>query len=371
MEKIIQTLLHKGIELYIDDVQQLKARARKGCMTAQLAGLIKDNKSDLIQYLKSKVADDVQAVSTDIEPVGDLDIIPLSSAQMRFWLASESLGQNTLYNMLTAWRVDGPLSLPLVEKSAKALLQRHEILRTVYVETPSLRQVVRPLDEVDFRCSVHDLCLLNTQEQALECQRLLDAEEQTPFALAQDAMLRIQYIKLSQTQGILAFNMHHIAADGWSMEVFTREFYAFYNSLSKNCDVVLDALSLQYKDYAVWQNQLMESDGFQLQLDYWLKHLEGCPILHSLETVKERPKVKQGIGKRVVSTLDKSVSNDLKKVSTEHNMSPFMLLHGALVLVLSRHSNSSDVVIGTPVANRTKKPLEGLIGCFINTLVLR
>ncbi|MDP4489545.1 condensation domain-containing protein, partial [Pseudoalteromonas piscicida] len=189
--------------------------------------------------------------------------------------------------------------------------------------------------------------------------------------LAEDVMLRVKYIKTSADTGVMVLNMHHIASDGWSMQVLSQEFFTLYEAYSQGQANPLPPLAIQYADYAHWQRSYLSGEVLESQLGYWTKQLDELPALHSLPLDTPRPETKQHQGAVVRGHLSASVAQQLQAVAKQHQLTPFMLLHGALALLLSRHSNSNDIVIGTPVANRLQTELTPLIGFFVNTLVLR
>lgn len=329
----------------------------------QLAALLDQTAS---QPLRSPVT--AQAIGADGAP--------LSFAQQRLWLIDQLHQGSAEYHMPVAFRFAGALNIAAVEQALDRIVQRHQVLRSYYRETADgVRQFVRP--GAQLRLTRHDLSALSEQDQAQQLQQLLTLDRQQPFDLSQDLMVRASVILLREAQqhspacGVLLFNMHHIASDGWSMAVLTREFMAHYQAVLQQQDTPLPPLAVQYADYAQWQRQWLQGDVLQQQLDYWTRQLADLPAVHGLTPDLPRPAVKQYAGGRLSSQLAASVSAGLAALARQHQLTPFMLLHGALALVLSRHSNSHDIVVGTPVANRLQAELTPLIGFFVNTLVLR
>lgn len=329
----------------------------------QLAALLDQTSS---QPLRSPVT--AQAIGADGAP--------LSFAQQRLWFIDQLHQGSAEYNMPVAFRFDGALNIAAVEQALDRIVQRHQVLRSNYRETPDgVRQFVR--HDVQLRLTRHDLSALSEQDQAQQLQQLLALDRQQSFDLSQDLMVRASVILLREAQqhspacGVLLFNMHHIASDGWSMAVLTREFMAHYQAVLQQQDTPLPPLAVQYADYAQWQRQWLQGDVLQQQLDYWTRQLADLPAVHGLTPDLPRPAVKQYAGGRLSSQLAAPVSAGLAALARQHQLTPFMLLHGALALVLSRHSNSHDIVVGTPIANRLQAELTPLIGFFVNTLVLR
>ncbi len=297
-------------------------------------------------------------------------ILPVSFSQQRLWFLDQLQGPSAEYNMPAAFNVGGKLNLSVVERALSTIINRHEILRTVYRDgEQGAEQIIR--NSTDFKLVQQDVSGLDTVEQQQTIAACIQRILEMPFNLREDLMVRASYIHTSNSSGILLFNMHHIASDGWSMQVLVQEFVDLYLAYSQGLENPLSPLSIQYGDFAQWQREYLQADIIKQQLDYWQKQLNELPAVHSLPLDFNRPQVKQHQGAIVSSQLNSEVAKNLIRLGKDHGLTPFMLLHSALALVLSRHSNSQDIVIGTPVANRLQAELEPLIGFFVNTLVLR
>ncbi|MCJ8271713.1 MAG: condensation domain-containing protein, partial [Psychrosphaera sp.] len=298
--------------------------------------------------------------------------VALSYAQQRLWFIDSLQGGSPEYNIPVAFELAGQVDMALLDAVFNTIIERHEVLRTVYVERDGQAlQHIRAMSEVHFDIQQHDLSHLAGDALRAQVKTLIETDITTAFDLASDLMLRVSYLKKTADTGILIFNMHHIASDGWSLAVLTKEFFALYRAYSENLANPLPELAIQYADYAHWQRQHLVGEVLESQLSYWQKQLDELPMIHSLPLDHVRPKVKQYAGAIVTGKLPKAVAPGLLDVAKTHQLTAFMLLHGALSLLLSRHSNSNDIVIGTPVANRLQAELEPLIGFFVNTLVLR
>ncbi|MBU2346701.1 MAG: amino acid adenylation domain-containing protein [Gammaproteobacteria bacterium] len=306
------------------------------------------------------------------------DSVMLASfAQQRIWFIDQLNGQSSEYNKSLAFEVEGNFSPEAAEQAINQIVRRHEVLRTVYQASP-LGTVQKIYPEADFRLTTLNISHLSEKEQQNVLMQLLNEDAQRPFDLSEDLMVRASYIALQQdtdknqrVKGVLLFNIHHIASDGWSMQVLLREFVTYYRIAMGLSDDPLAELNIQYADYAHWQRQWLSGGELDKQLGYWIAHLQDAPSLHGVPLDRPRPAIKQRLGERITDTLSAAVSKQLQKVAKEFRLTPFMLVHAALSLVLSRHSNSHDIVIGVPVANRVESQLESLIGFFVNTLVLR
>ncbi|MCJ8275039.1 MAG: condensation domain-containing protein, partial [Psychrosphaera sp.] len=229
--------------------------------------------------------------------------------------------------------------------------------------------------DVAFKLTQQDLTTLDTEVQTQRINALILADVHKLFDLSRDLMLRACYLHLSnkagKQRGILLFNMHHIASDGWSMGIFVNEFASQYRAVVDGQLDSLPPLDIQYADYAHWQRQWLSKEPLNEQLSYWKKHLTDMPVVHRLGLDYVRPAVKQYAGGRVFNQLNGQLSKQLQAMAQNSQVTLFMVLHAAVALLLSRHSNSTDIVLGMPVANRMKAEFAPLIGFFVNTLVLR
>ena len=301
--------------------------------------------------------------------VRDSHHLPLSFAQQRLWFIDRMEGGSPQYNMPAALMIQGEFNVTAAEQAIGRIIERHEPLRTVFSDK-SAQQIVQETvqvicEQVLFKLGYHDLQKLDDPAQTTELNRLIKQDSHQPFDLTADVMLRAAYVHLAANKGVLLFNMHHIASDGWSMGILLNEFTRLYQAES------LPALEVQYADYAHWQRQWLVGDVLQQQLDYWGKQLDEVTAVHSLPLDYARPAFKGYAGAQVMGHVPAPLSQQLQTLANQHQVTPFMLLHGALALVLSRHSNTQDMVIGTPMANRMQSQIEPLIGFFVNTLVLR
>ena len=321
------------------------------------------------EMLKMVLGDDLDdAVNLQIPSLKQTQY-PLSFSQNRMWLIEQLQGNSAEYNSAVAFKIEGKVSLSILQKAINEIIQRHEILRTVYKNTEDGPiQII--LEKFEFSIKEYDLTSFNENLQQEKLEKILKEETYSPFDLTSDLMIRVSYLHMSN-EGVLVFNMHHIAADGWSQQILKKELVSLYESFSKDEESQLNAMQLQYGDYAAWQQQKYNSDQLESQFKYWEAHLEDVPAIHSLPLDFQRPEKKQYHGGEITQTLNSAIAIKLLSLAKAHKLTPFMLSHGALALVLSKHSNNSDIVIGTPIANREFIELESLVGFFASTLVLR
>ncbi|WP_019506242.1 non-ribosomal peptide synthetase [Pleurocapsa sp. PCC 7319] len=305
-----------------------------------------------------------------IVPLTCKEEFSLSLAQQRLWVLHQLEGASSTYNMPTAWQVTGRLELTALEQAVSEIVRRHEILRTNFqVVDGTAVQVIRPHTPISL--PLIDLQHLSEGESEAQLQRILTEEAERPFDLSQEPLLRLLLIELAADSQVLLVNMHHIISDGWSMGVFTQELSALYNAYIQGQPSPLPELSIQYADFAHWQREWLQGEVYQRQLDYWQQQLAGIPELLELPTDRARPAVQTFHGGVVRFELSRELSRKLEAISQQAGATLFMTLLASFSILLSRYSNSEDIVIGSPIANRNHRQLESLIGFLVNTLVLR
>ncbi len=363
-----------------------------GKLSEEYSMLIRKHKNELVSLL-SEMKSFQSSISENSKITKKIFIndenIKLSFAQQRLWFIDQLEGGSPEYNMPVALRIEGAFSVTAAEQAISRIIARHEPLRTVF-ETRESEPVQVIRESVDFQLKEYDLCHLSGDTQQARISELVKEDSTKVFDLQTDVMVRASYLRLSfagkaqqnseladdeafdsAPVGILLFSMHHIASDGWSVGVLVKEFVAQYQAILENKPSPFAPLAIQYADYAHWQREWLQGEVLEGQLSYWRAQLSDIPMVHSLPLSYPRPKIKTHGGKLVSTHLSAQVSQRINKIALENGVTQFMLLHAALGLVLSRHSNSHDIVIGTPVANRMRAELEPLIGFFVNTLVLR
>ena len=295
---------------------------------------------------------------------------PLSFAQQRLWFLERLQPGTALYNNPTAFRVRGPLDVAALEYSLARLIQRHESLRTVFIEREGEAfQVIQPTAAVELK--QEDLRGLPEAESEAEALRRTEEEVQRPFELERGPLLRVGLLRLGEQEYLMLLTMHHIVSDGWSMEVLVRETVAFYQSRVTGTPVSLPPLPAQYADFAAWQRQWLTGDVLRTQLDYWKKQLAGSLPVLELPTDRPRPATLSPRGATHAFPLSAPVKQALDALCAREGVTPFMALLAVFKLLLSRYSSQEDLVVGTPIAGRNRRETEGLIGFFINTLVMR
>jgi amino acid adenylation domain-containing protein/non-ribosomal peptide synthase protein (TIGR01720 family) len=305
-----------------------------------------------------------------IEPIPRDRAIPLSFAQQRLWFLNELEGANASYNMAAAIRLSGVLQVAALERAIAEIVQRHEVLRTTFKTVDGVAiQSIAPTSTVTL--SMVDLQALTADEQSAEVQRLASVEAEKTFDLANDSLLRITLLILREEEYVLLVTIHHIVSDGWSIGIFFREVATLYEAFSTGKPSPLSALPIQYADFAYWQRQWLQGEVLKNGLNYWRQQLAGAPPLLSIPTDRPRPKVQTFRGGIEYFQIDSDLTRKLKTLSRQSHATLFMILLAAFATLLSRYSNQSDIVVGSPIANRNRSEVEPLIGFFVNTLLLR
>ncbi|MFU2510246.1 amino acid adenylation domain-containing protein [Pseudoalteromonas sp. ASV78] len=342
--------------------EQLKVQASKGVITLEVAKAINEHKPHLIQYVKSVIGQGgIERVTPEQKSQG----VPLSFAQQRLWFIDKLTGQNASYHVQGGFKLVGSLNIEALTQAFKSVVERHESLRTTYIERDG-----EPLQVVNEACDFDINILEGEGGEANICQVLLD-EANRPFNLQQDLMLRVMLIRQSNTEHYLLFTMHHIATDGWSVGVMLQELNSLYQAYNNNQNNPLPALDFQYVDFANWQRKSTDEETLTKQQEYWQHTLAGAPEVHSLPLDYPRPPHVSQDGAVYRHSLDEKLSLAIKDLCQAQQCTLFMVLQGSYALLLNRWSNEKDIVMGTPIANRTQAEFFPLIGFFVNTLVLR
>ncbi len=314
--------------------------------------------------------------------------LPLSFAQERLWFLDRLAPGSAAYHIPVALRAQGALSLPAMAAALDAMTQRHEALRTTFGASrgagggavaaggaAALRGGPRPVQVVNAPVAaaplpVIDLAALPPAEREAEARRLVDAEVARPFDLERDAVLRQSALRLGAADHVLLLVVHHIAADGWSIGVMVREITALYAAAVAARPAALPPLPVQYADFAVWQRQWLRGEALERQLAYWRRRLAAAPAL-DLPTDRPRPAAQSFRGATRMHAVPAATAAALRETARRGDATLFMLLLAAFQTLLGRYAGRDDVVVGTPIANRTRAEIEPLIGFFVNTLVLR
>lgn len=305
-----------------------------------------------------------------IEPVSRDAELPLSFAQQRLWFIHQLEPASAAYNVNSPLHLKGMLKVPVLEQTLAEIQRRHESLRTTFHALdgrPS--QLVAPVQRVPL--TYIDLSAWPESERALNARRLLKRAAMQSFDLARGPLWRTILLRVSEDEHLVLLTMHHAISDGWSMGVLVQEVATIYRAFADGQPSPLPDLSIQYPDFAHWQRRWFQGEALEAQLDYWKRQLAGSQQSLELPTDRPRPALQSFRGGYQYLMLPKALSDSLKELSRREGVTLFMMLVAAFKALLYRYTGQEDISIGTPIANRSRHEMEGLIGFFINTLVLR
>jgi amino acid adenylation domain-containing protein len=334
-----------------------------------LSELNGDQLALLTYKLKRKKISSQKTQSPPLVPAPRDRDLPLSFAQQRLWFLDQLAPNNPFYNNPGAVRIEGRVDIEALERSVNEIVRRHEVLRTrIEVKEGEPIQVIDQWKRR--RLEVEDLTSLTREEREEEARRIASAEAEAGFDLSRGPLLRVKVLKLGEEEHALLFTMHHIVSDGWSMEILSREVGMLYQAYGAGVPSPLPELNIQYADYAVWQRNWLQGEALQRRLSYWREQLAGMEELE-LPTDHPRPAVRSYRGASRRFAVEREVAEKLRALGQQQAVTLFMTLLGGFDVLMSRYSGQGDVVVGTDIASRNRAEIEGLIGFFINQLVLR
>ena len=298
------------------------------------------------------------------------NIAPMSFSQESLWFLRQIEPDNPFYSKAAALRLKGPLHFKAFIETLRTIVQRHEILRTIF---PSIDgrpcQVIQPVQSLNI--SIVDLDDLSEPEQETELYKLIVAQSRKPFDVEREPLLRLMLLRISKSDHVLFFSLHHIISDAWSGGILIRELTSLYNAFSKDNPSPLPDLPVQYADFAIWQRKRMQDNLLESELAYWKQHLAGpLPIL-KLPTDHARPAIQTVNSSEFRLEISRQLTESLSSFSRAEGVTLFMTLLASFKALIYRYTGEKDLLVGTPITNRSQSELEGLIGMFVNTLVLR
>ena len=297
-------------------------------------------------------------------------VLPLSFAQQRLWFLDQFDPGSPLYNNPAAVRMTGHLNVGALQRSINAIIERHEILRTVF-DTAHGEPVQTILPDMRLLIPVIDLSERSAAEREAEVQRIAAEEAVKPFHLTHGPLLRFMLLRTRTDEYVALLTMHHIVSDGWSVGVFMRELAAFYHAFVNQAEAHLPPLRVQYADYAHWLRAWLRGAELERQLAYWKQKLGDGSVVLDLPTDRPRPAVQTFRGATQWLRLPRQLRDNLEALSRREDATLFMTLMAAFQTLLYRYTGQTDIRVGSPIAGRTQAETESLIGCFINPLVMR
>ena len=292
-----------------------------------------------------------------------------SVAQERFWLLDRLDPGNSAYNVAVRWRLEGRVATDLLEQSWLQIIARHEVLRTVFLEIDGA-PIQRVTPRAPFRLNEIDLSKLTPELQQTEGDRIGVIEARAPFDLATGPLIRATLLRFSPTVSIILVTTHQIVSDGWSIGIMAREMGQIYDALRHGRPVALEPLPIQYADYSEWQLEWLKVRGTEAEAAYWTRQLAG---VEPFKVVPDhaRPLMPTTNGAIVSRLLPRELTNRAQALSAERGATLFATAFAALCATLARFTNQTEIVVGTQVSGRDQVELEGMIGQFVNSLILR
>ncbi|RMR60526.1 non-ribosomal peptide synthetase [Pseudomonas cichorii] len=302
--------------------------------------------------------------------VGLVERDGLSYAQQRMWFLWQLDPESSAYNLPMSVCLNGSLDVAVLEQAFSALVERHESLRTTFGQEGE-RAFQRVAEPAPVTIELLDLSTLPLEQRWSKAHREMARQAEQSFDLEKGPLFSIRLLRLQEQEHVLLLNLHHMITDGWSMNVLIDEWLRGYDALMAGKPLQLNPLAVQYRDYALWQRSWLEAGEQERQLDYWRAHLgEEHPVLE-LPTDRPHPALPTHQGARLEISLDTALLRDLKTLAQRQGVTLFVVLLASFKSLLHRYSGQTDIRVGGLIANRTRSETEGLIGCFINTQVLR
>ena len=303
---------------------------------------------------------------TDTKIIGEF---PCTQTQLRFWVLDQFQPGNPSLNVAVQWEIRGTFRPATIEAAFRKIIQRHEILRTRFVERHGspYQQV---LDSVEFKMSVIDLRHMPADQREQRISSIGQETASAPFDLARGGLFRVTLLMVESKRAFILITAHHICFDGWSIRVLGRELGEIASAIDEDRALELPQLPLQYGDFALWQNEYMSSHGFTVEADFWKAWLNGAPYFE-LPTDFPRPTVRSTNSKIIAVVKPKDFGDRLQKAARDHRVSLYAYGASIISVVLHRFTGMTDIMFDTQIAGRAHSDLEPMIGVFINNLVMR
>lgn len=368
---LLSHLREVGVQLTLDG-DKLKIKAPQGALTDELKDQLKQNKEAIIAFLQGAT----QEVKSEVFPVIDRNgKLPLSYNQQGLWFFEQLTPGTAAYTMPIAFKLYGPVNIDGLRDAVAQVMQRQESLRSRFSADEQGISFVVIDDEPAVPFEASELVVEDNNADVV-VRELVSRQAMSTFDLERGPLFRLQCVTLKNSSGETLFTlltgaMHHIISDGWSMNVFVKEIFVAYLQKVTALPIPIPPLTVQYVDFAAWQQDYLRSDTFAKRLDYWLRHLQGIPSHLALPTDFPRPFVQGNNGGKYEFTLDKALSDSFGEFCKQHDVTLFMGLMAAWKFVMFKYAGQEDFCLGIPMAGRNHKGLENIIGLFIDPLIVR
>jgi NRPS condensation-like uncharacterized protein len=367
MKEFLSELRQSDISVkLVDGNLSIKYPRGKSIAPEVLEG-IREMKHELLEYLAALEGNGY----ADIPLVPLQESYPLSSSQRRLWILSQLEEGSQAYHIGGAYTFRGNLDIGSLGDCLELLIKRHEVLRTVFKqnEAGEVRQYIVSLEELDFVLLWDDLRHESDVQEKLAAT--LKSDVQKGFDLSTGPLLRARVVQVDDEEFVFSFVMHHIITDAWSMELLIRELLTFYNEAREGRNNPLPSLRIQYKDYAVWQQQQLRGSDLKRHKDYWINCFRGELPLMDIAAGKTRPPVKTYNGSTLTKEIDGDILARIKSLCRKHDSTMFMTLLAGVNALLHYYSAQEDIILGSPIAGREHADLDNQAGFYLNTLALR
>ena len=360
----LTSLIEKGLNFQTSQ-GKLLVKGDLDLLSEEDKNFLRNKKQDILALIENQTQE-VLVIEKMKEGIPRL----LSFSQQSLWLIDKINNGSSHYNQTAAFRLKGKLDFKALNQTFLTILDRHESLRSCFFvnESGEPMQKIQVAETFDIVVEHLDASIADKEAAIV---KEIEEESGRTFDLTKDLLLSVRLIELSPKEHILIVTMHHIASDGWSMGILVREFNALYASYVKGQANPLPKLSIQYSDYAHWQRQRLTGEFLEEQTNYWTRQLADLPVLHNLPLDKPRPIIQNFIGNSYDSYIDKKGLKGLSSLCQSEGATLFMGIHAVFSTLLARYSQETDIVIGSPIANRGKAEIADLVGFFMNILVLR
>lgn len=374
LAELLRELNQKNIFITVQD-GKLKVKSPVA-LPEELKKRLRNNKQELIEFLEQKLALKEggsvaeSELNSKIPKSGRDAAVPMSYAQSQLWMLEKHQTETTKYGMPRAYFVHGEFDVTCFEQATANLLQRHEILRTVYQDINGFHEQ-RILHDYVLPFKLFDLTHQTQKEAVAHFRALAEIDAQKAFFLGQELPIRVQLFHLAEEEWGLLLNVHHIAADARAMELLLKELFTSYAKKLKGEALSKQHDGIQYADYAIWQQQQFHSTALQKELQYWKQQLADLPLVHGLKTDFSRDSNLKSIGASISQKLPIHTNKLIASFCKREDVTPFMVLQGVFALLIGRLSNTDDVAMGTTITGTNYKELESVLGMLVNVLVLR
>lgn len=368
MEELLIELEENNIHLSLDG-ENLRLKFSQEELPPELIAKLRSRKGEIVEYLRASGGAPSGSGIRRIE--GSNQGYPLSSSQKRLWILDQYEGGLAAYNISQQLELNGDYDLVTFQKAVHLVIDRHEILRTVFRKnnTGEIRQWVIPTAEFDFQIQTENFSLEPDPEE--RAAQFIKQDVSRSFDLEKGPLISAFFLQIGQERFIFYYNIHHIIGDGWSLGVLARDVITYYRALESGVIPDRPPLNIQYKDYASWQISKFDTPDYQQQRSFWLDRLSGdLPVL-SLPADKSRPPVKTQSGSALEMYLNRELTARIKSLAQQQGGSLFMMVLAISKVLLYKYSGQKEILIGSPVSGRNHADLEDQIGFYVNTVVLK